>query len=241
MGFIVILLNLTSSCSLCDGHLHGSCDSICIHDNATLTVTGSSTYRLNQRGLRTEEAFLVCIQDCHKSNLRNIKTLSEKVDTYQHIKHIQSQVTDNLCPLQGIDVRMEILHSNSKLCHILCQILCHALSECGDKHLVMSGHFPFHLADQIINLSLHRAHRNLRIQKSCRSDNLFRPEKLMLILIDIWRGRYEKHLVNLLLKLLKVQRTVVQGRRQTKAVIHQSHFSGAITCIHSSDLWNSNM
>ena len=47
--------------------------------------------------------------------------------------------------------------------------------------------------------------------------------------------------INMLLKFSKAQRPVIQCRWQTETIIHKSIFSRTVTCIHSSDLWNSNM
>ena len=44
---------------------------------------------------RTKESFLIRIQNGHQSDLRNIQTLSQQVDTYQHIEHIQTHIPDD--------------------------------------------------------------------------------------------------------------------------------------------------
>ena len=63
----------------------------------------------------------------------------------------------------------------------------------------------------------------------------------MFFFIDIRRRRYEQHLVNLRLKLFKVQRTVILCRRQAKAIVHQRGLSGLVAGIHPSDLRYGNM
>ena len=55
------------------------------------------------------------------------------------------------------------------------------------------------------------------------------------------RGRYKEHLVNLLLKLLKIQRTVVKRRGQAEAVLYQSLLPGTISRVHSPDLGQCNV
>ena len=42
-------------------------------------------------------------------------------------------------------------------------------------------------------------------------------------------------------KFLKVQRPVVQRRRQAESVLHQRRLPGAVACIHSANLWNRHM
>ena len=43
------------------------------------------------------------------------------------------------------------------------------------------------------------------------------------------------------LKLLEIQRPVIQSRGQTEAVIHQSILSGTVSCIHAPYLGNGHM
>ena len=67
-------------------------------------VTGSTADSLYQGCLRTKEAFLICIQDRYQCDLRNIQSLSQKVDSDQHIKHIQAHIADDLCTLQSVNI-----------------------------------------------------------------------------------------------------------------------------------------
>ena len=67
-------------------------------------VPGSTTDSLYQGCFRTKEAFLVCIQDRYQCDFRNIQSLSQKVNSNQHIKYIQSHITYNLCTLQSVNI-----------------------------------------------------------------------------------------------------------------------------------------
>ena len=61
-----------------------------------------------------------------------------------------------------------------------------------------------HLRDQIVDLSLHRTHVDLRIQKSRGTDDLLRAQKLMLRLVNRGRRGHKQHLIDLALKLAEV-------------------------------------
>ena len=114
---------------------------------------------------------------------------------------------------------MKIPYPDTSFLHIVRQILRHSLGERCYEYLVVLTHFLIDLTDKVINLSLHRLYRNLRVKKPCRSYNLLRPEKLMLGFV-IGRSRgHEQHLVNLSLELPKVQWSVIQSRWQTESVI----------------------
>ena len=67
-------------------------------------VPGSTADSLYQGCFRTKEAFLICIQDRYQCNLRNIQPFSQKVNSNQHIKHIQSHIADDLCTLQSVNI-----------------------------------------------------------------------------------------------------------------------------------------
>ena len=58
----------------------------------------------------------------------------------------------------------------------------------------------------------------------------------MLALVFARRGGDEYLLMNLCLKFLKFQRTVVKGRRQTEAVLHQRFFAAVVTAEHAAHL-----
>ena len=170
----------------------------------TLSISCCTANRLDQGSFRTKEAFLICIQNGYQRDLRNIQTFSQKVDTHQNIKYIQPHVADDFRPFQRINIRMQVLNPDAKLLHIVCQILSHPLGQGSDQHFMMSCCFFIDLAHQIINLTLYRPNKNLRIQKPCRADDLFCPHKLMLCLIRARRCGYKHHLIDLTLKFRKV-------------------------------------
>ena len=211
---------------------------ICIHDDMTFTVTCRTSNGLDQGCLRTQESLLVRIQDRYQRDLWNIQTFTKQVDTHQHVEHIQTHIPDDLHPFQGIHIRVKIPHPNAQFLHIIGQIFCHPLGQSGDQHLVFSFYFLADLPDQIINLSFHRTHRHLRIQKTGRPDDLFRSQQLMLRLIVSRCCRHEQHLIDLTLKFFKIQWTVILGRRQTESIVHQRVFPALVSKIHSADLWN---
>ena len=96
MCLVVLLLDLAAPFRLLDRNTHGIRNGIRIHDHMSLAVARRPADGLDQRRLRTQEAFLVRIQDCHQGNLRYVQSLTQKVDAHQHIEHIQTQIADNL-------------------------------------------------------------------------------------------------------------------------------------------------
>src|SRR5262245_15875377 len=55
------------------------------------------------------------------------------------------------------------------------------------------------------------------------------------------RGRNINDLVQARLELGKIQRAIVQGRRQTEAVLDESFLPGSVASVHTADLGYSNV
>ena len=131
---------------------------------------------------------------------------------------------------------MQVPHADTHLPHVIRQVLRHALGQRGDHHLVARGGLLVYLGDKVIDLPCHRPHINLRIQQSGRTDDLLRPQRLMLFLIIAGRGGHEHHLVQLGLPLREVQRPVIQRRGQTEAVVYQHPLSCLVPVVHAAHL-----
>ena len=104
MRLVIGLLYAAASIGLVDGPLHGICHHIRVHDHVAVYVSGRAAHRLDQRGLRTQEAFFIGVQDRHQRDLRNIQALAQQIDAHQHIEHIHAHVPDDLNALQRIDI-----------------------------------------------------------------------------------------------------------------------------------------
>lgn len=97
------------------------------------------------------------------------------------------------------------------------------------------------LRDEVINLALHRPHRNLRVEQAGRTDDLLGAQQLMFRLVGAGRCGDKEHLVDTLLELLKGERPVVHRRREPESVFDQRLLAALIAVIHCSDLRNRNV
>ena len=75
MLLIIGFLDFPATVGFLNGISHGIRHHVCIHDNVSFAVSGSTANGLDQGSLRTKEALLVCIQNSNQSDLRNIKVL----------------------------------------------------------------------------------------------------------------------------------------------------------------------
>ena len=104
---------------------------------------------------------------------------------------------------------MQIFYPDADFLHVIRKVFRHALGQCSDKYLVVIFDLLIYFADEVIDLSFHRAHLYLGIQQSRRPDDLLCPEQFVLLLI-IGRCRgYEHHLVNMRLKFFEIQGSVI--------------------------------
>ena len=172
MFLIICHLDLAATLRLFNRILHGICHIICIHDNMTFRITCCTSDCLHKRCLRAQESLFIRVQNRHKRDLRNIQTFSQKIDSDQNIKNIETHIPHDFCPLQRINIRMQITDTNTKFPHIIGQIFGHSFCQCSDQNLMFSCNLLLHLTNQVVNLSLNRAHLDFRIQKSCRTDHL---------------------------------------------------------------------
>jgi len=97
---------------LVDGALHGAGDVVGVEDRPAVEVARGAADGLDQRPLRTQEAFLVRIEDRHQRYLGHIQALTQQVDAHQHVKGAQSQVADDLDAFDGVDIRVQVAHAH---------------------------------------------------------------------------------------------------------------------------------
>ena len=116
---------------------------------------------------------------------------------------------------------MHIAHTHAHGIEILRERFRHALGERGGKRAVAAGSHLLHLAEEVVDLPLHRAHADLRVDQPRRADDLLHRLAGKAKLIVSRRGGNADELVDARVELLKAQRPVVERRRQAKAVFHK--------------------
>ena len=92
------------------------------------------------------------------------------------------------------------------------------------------------LFHQIIHLPIGRSHLDRRIEQSRRTNQLLRWFHTMREFIFTWCRRHINRLIDMLVKFIKPQRSVIQRTRQSKAMLHQHLFACPIAIIHATHL-----
>jgi hypothetical protein len=86
-----------------------------------------------RRGFRSQETFLVGIEDRDQPAFGDIESFAQQVDADQDVIDAQPQIADQLDPLQRLDVGVHVADLDARLVQIFGQILGHPLGERGDE------------------------------------------------------------------------------------------------------------
>jgi archaellum component FlaC len=65
--------------------------------------------------LVAQEALLVGVHHAHEAHLRQVEALAEQVDADQHVELAHAQVAQDLHPLEGVDVGVQVAHAHAEL------------------------------------------------------------------------------------------------------------------------------
>ena len=97
------------------------------------------------------------------------------------------------------------------------------------------------LGDEIVDLSLDGAHVDLRVGETRRADDLLGDLARARALVLAGCGGNIYDLIYPLLEFLKLQRAVIERRRQAEAILHQRFLAGVVAAVHGPHLWQGDM
>ena len=214
---------------------------VCIHDDRSVDISGCPTDRLHQARLRAEEPFLVGVEDGYQRNLWKIEALAQQVDADQNVVLAQSQISENLHPLQSVDLAVQIPCPHPHFEQVVGEILGHLLGEGGHQNpLIVGGPF-LHIPHEIVDLAFGRADDHLWIDESGRSDDLL-DDGCGLATLPVARGGGQQYrLAGLAVPLLEVEGAVVDRRGKTEPVGDQHVLSGSVSCVLAVNLGDGDM
>ena len=217
---------------LSDGLAHGFGRAVGVQNGLAVQITRRAANGLDQAALRAQKALFVGIQNGHQRHLGDVQPLAQQVDAHQHIEHPQTQVADDLYALHRIHIRVQIAHLDAVFSQVLSELLGHALGQGGDEHALGLLHAQTDFLQHIVHLRAGWAHFNFWIDQARGAHQLLHHLAAVLLFVLGGRGRDKNGLAHALLKLLQLQRPVVQRRRQAKAVLHQRGLARAVAVVH---------
>ncbi len=163
---IISGLQLSSSCGFIESFFYGSCNNISVKNGPALYIAGCPSHGLDQGGLGPEETLPVSVHNRYQRHLRNVQALAQEVDPHQDIEDPESQVPDDLHPLQGLNVGMKVADPYPQLLEVARQILGHPFGQCRHHYPVARIHDIPDLTEEVIHLVARRPHNHLRIDQS---------------------------------------------------------------------------
>ena len=83
---IISLLYRPPPVGFIDRPLHGIGDMVGIHDDLAVDIARRPANRLDQRRIRTQESFLVGIENPDQGYLRQIESFPQQIDANEYIK-----------------------------------------------------------------------------------------------------------------------------------------------------------
>ena len=164
MFFIISHLDFPTASCFINGFLHRLGHGVRIHDDVTLTITGSTTDGLDKPTFITEEAFLIRIENSNQTDFRYVNPFTKEVDTDQDIKNAQTQITDDFCPLQGLNVRVHVFDLDPHFLEVIGQVFRHLLGQGGNKRPLSPFYTHIDFTQEIVHLTHGRTHFHLRIE-----------------------------------------------------------------------------
>ena len=236
MGLVVVVLDLPAALRLVHGRFHAAGDGVGIENDHTVGISGGAADGLDEAGLAAEEALLVRVQNGHQAHLRHVQALTQEVDAHQHVELAQSQIPNELHPLDGLHVVVHIPYPDACLFQILGEVLRHLLGEGGHQYPLIPGGPGIDLPNEIVDLARYRPDLHLGVQQTGGPDHLLHHLVRLLPLIVGGGGGDIDGLGEAAFKLLEFQRPVIEGTGQTEAILHQAFLPGPVAVVHGPDL-----
>ena len=240
-----IILNLYSSTTIClfDGWLHSlrHLELMRVHHYIAICIPCCSSNNLKEGWFGSEKSDFLRIENPNERYLWKIKTLSKKIHPHNNINISHSQIPQNFQSFNRIDLWMEIFYLHSISCKEFCKLFAWFLRDRRDQRPLATFTHLLNMTKERIGYIFHLLEYNLWIEKPSWTNNLLCYNTTFFNLIFCWRRRNIEGLPDSLFKLMKLKWSVLIGTRQTKTVFDKIRLACPISCIHTTDLWKTNM
>ena len=141
---------------------------------------------MDERPRGTKEPLLIGIENRHERHLGEVDPLTKEVDSDNHVEDAEAQVSKDLNAFERIDFAMEVAHANSRLLKVGRELFGHALRERGHDHALLLFHATLNALEEIVDLTLCRKNRDVRVNNASRPDQLLHHLVGALALITSW-------------------------------------------------------
>ena len=172
IGLIILHLQRTPAGDLLHGPVDGPGHNIGIEDHVRVDVPCRPADDLDQGPLVPQEPLLVRVQDADEPHLRDVQALPEQVDPHQHVELPEPELPDDLGPLDGLDLGVEVPGLDPLLGEVLGQLLGQALGEGHDERPVAPFDGLLALGDDVHRLPLDGPGQDHGFQEARGPDDL---------------------------------------------------------------------
>ena len=243
MFFIVGDLARAAAFRFVHSAFHRARNLIGIEHNMGFAVSRGPSDGLDHRGLGPQEPFFIGVENTDKSALRNVEAFAQQVNPDQHVKHAEPQIADQFDPFQRVDVAVHIADLDALVGHIFGQVFGHFFRQRRDQRAVALlrrlADLIDHIIDLIMMLARHRTDFDRRIDQAGGTDDLFDKHATRAFHFPIGgRGGHMDRLRPHRVPFLKLERAVIDARRQAEAMLGQRAFSVKVAPAHAADLWD---
>ncbi len=204
-------------------------------------MPGGAAHGLDERALGAQKALFVRVQDRNQRHLWKVEALAQEVDADQHVELAEAQIANDLDPLYGFDLGVQVSHLHAVLGEIFREFFGHPLGQGGHQDAFLLLHPQMNFGKQIVDLAGSRSHQDLGIDQTGRPHHLFHHLRRFLALVLGRRRRDEDRLAHHRLELVETQRPVVESGRQAEAVLDQVLLARAVALVHPAELRNSDV
>ncbi len=102
--------------------------------------------------MRAEKALLVGIKYGYERHFRQVETLTQQIDTYEHVDLTGTQIIKYLDAVKSLDIGVHIGRPYVIFGQIVIKFLGHGLGQRGYKHTLIALHTILYLVHQVIDL-----------------------------------------------------------------------------------------
>ena len=204
-------------------------------------MAGRATDGLDQRAVRAQEPLFVGVEDGHQRYLGQVQSLSQQVDAYDDVDLAFAQFAQQFDAPQRVDVGMQVFDLDAAFQQVVGQILGHLLGQCRHQRALVFVDAVLDLGEQVVDLPLGRAHVDLRVDQTGRSDDLLDHAVRQTELIVAGRRRQVYGLPDAVQELRPFERAVVHRGRQTEPMFDQRALAGRVALVHRADLRHGDM
>ncbi len=145
-----------------------------VEHDLRVCVPGGPPDGLDQAPGVAEEPLLIGVENPHEPDLRDVEALPQEVDPDKDVVFAEAELTDDLGPLEGIDLGMKVAGLDPLVGKVFREFFSEPFCERRQQHPVAAVDGGADLGDNVRDLALDRPDLDRRVHEPRRPDDLLR-------------------------------------------------------------------